>query len=61
VVTTEAAVRRLTPRECARLQGFPDAWLDGLGLADSTKYRLLGNAVAVPVAEWILRRLAAQA
>jgi len=59
VVTTGAAVRRLTPRECARLQGFPDDWLDGLGLADSTKYRMCGNAVAVPVVEWIIRRIAA--
>lgn len=58
VATT--AVRRLTPLECTRLQGFPDDWLDGAGLSDSAKYRLLGNAVAVPCAEWIARRLAAQ-
>lgn len=48
-------VRRLTPTECARLQGFPDDWLDGL--SDSAKYRVLGNAVSVPVAEWIGRRM----
>lgn len=48
-------VRRLTPTECARLQGFPDDWLDGQ--SDAAKYRMLGNAVAVPVAEWIGRRL----
>lgn len=55
------AVRRLTPKECSRLQGFPDDWLDGLGLADSAKYRMLGNAVAVPCVEWLVRRLAAVA
>lgn len=48
-------VRRLTPLECERLQGFPDGWTDGQ--ADSTRYRQLGNAVAVPVVEWIGRNL----
>lgn len=48
-------VRRLTPTECERLQGFPDRWTEGL--ADSTRYRLLGNAVTVNVAEWIGRRI----
>lgn len=48
-------VRRLTPTECERLQGFPDGWTDGQ--ADSARYRQMGNAVAVPVVEWILRRL----
>lgn len=56
-----AGVRRLTPRECERLQGFPDdhtRW-DSAGneLSDSARYRMLGNAVAVPVAFWIGRRL----
>lgn len=50
-----AAVRRLTPRECERLQGFPDDWTSGQ--PDSHRYRQLGNAVAVPVAEWIGRRI----
>ena len=57
------AVRRLTPRECERLQGFPDDWTrwlaDGSEQSDSARYRELGNAVAVPVAAWITRRLAA--
>jgi DNA (cytosine-5)-methyltransferase 1 len=57
------AVRRLTPRECERLQGFPDDWTrwlaDGSGQSDSARYRELGNAVAVPVAAWITSRLAA--
>jgi len=51
-------VRRLTPRECSRLQGFPDDWLDGLGFSDSTRYKMFGNAVCVNVAEWIAGRMA---
>ena len=50
-------VRRLTPTECERLQGFPDGWT--AGQADSHRYKQLGNAVAVPVAEWIGRQLMA--
>ena len=50
-------VRRLTPRECERLQGFPDDWTLVDGMSDSARYRMLGNAVAVPVAEWIGRRI----
>lgn len=53
------SVRRLTPVECERLQGFPDGWTDGL--SDSARYRCLGNAVCVPVMEWIGRRLMEQA
>jgi len=49
------SVRRLTPVECERLQGFPDGWT--AGLSDSARYRCLGNAVCVPVAEWIGRRM----
>jgi len=51
------AVRRLTPLECERLQGFPDHWTEGF--SDSTRYRMLGNAVAVPVFTWLARRLVA--
>jgi site-specific DNA-cytosine methylase len=50
-----ASVRRLTPRECERLQGFPDNWT--AGQSDSRRYRQLGNAVCVPVAEWIGRSM----
>jgi DNA (cytosine-5)-methyltransferase 1 len=50
------AVRRLLPVECERLQGFPDGWTEGR--SDSARYRLLGNAVCVPVARWIGARLA---
>jgi site-specific DNA-cytosine methylase len=48
-------VRRLTPVECERLQGFPDGWTDHG--PDSRRYAALGDAVTVPVAEWIGRRL----
>lgn len=48
-------VRRLTPMECERLQGFPDNWTEGQ--SDSARYKQMGNAVAVPVVEWIINRL----
>lgn len=54
-----AGVRRLTPLECERLQGFPDGHTD-IGQSDSARYRQLGNAVCMPVAEWIGRRIVAQ-
>ena len=57
VSAVETVVRRLTPLECERLQGAPDGWTDGQ--ADSPRYRQLGNAVAVPVFEWVARRLVA--
>lgn len=54
---TATAVRRLTPTECERLMGWPDdhtRWrADGTELADSTRYRMCGNGVASPVAEWL--------
>lgn len=63
----DLGVRRLTPLECERLQGFSDDWTrwgvnaDGLvvELKDSPRYRMLGNAVATVTARWIGRRLAA--
>jgi len=54
-VATESVVRRLTPVECERLQGFPDDWTDGQ--ADSHRYKQMGNAVTVNVVEWIGKRL----
>jgi len=55
------AVRRLTPLECARLQGFPDDYLDipyrGKPAADGPKYKALGNSMAVPVMRWIGERI----
>lgn len=53
--STPAGIRRLTPLECERLQGFPDGWT--AGQSDSARYRQLGNAVAVPVATWIGGRI----
>jgi DNA (cytosine-5)-methyltransferase 1 len=62
--------RRLTPCECERLQGFPDDWTEwgaplsrleppkAIPIKDSPRYRMLGNAVTVSVAEWIGSRLA---
>jgi len=65
-VATPTTVRRLTPMECERLQGFPDGWsaqrIDHkkgivVDQADSSRYKQMGNAVAVPVVEWIFNRL----
>lgn len=53
-LTLQGGVRRLTPTECERLQGFPDGWT--AGQADAHRYRQMGNAVCVPVAAWIGRR-----
>ena len=52
-VATSTNVRRLTPIECERLQGFPDDWT--AGQSDSHRYKQMGNAVAVPVVEWIVQ------
>ena len=66
-------VRRLTPMECERLQGFPDGWTDigdwvktdkrgreikVKGSADSPRYKALGNSIALPFWDWMLRRMA---
>nr|DAH38093.1 MAG TPA: Cytosine specific methyltransferase [Caudoviricetes sp.] len=63
-------VRRLTPLECERLQGFPDGWtdigewVDSKGkkrqTTDSTRYKALGNSIALPPWRWVLKRLSAQ-
>lgn len=52
---TSRGVRRLTPVECERLQGFPDGHTGGQ--SDAQRYRMLGNAIAVPVAAWIGQRI----
>jgi len=52
-------IRRLTPLECERLQGFPDGWTDIPGASDSARYKALGNSVAIPCVEFILSRIAA--
>lgn len=60
-VASRMGVRRLTPRECERLQGFPDDWTrfdaNGKEIADSPRYRMLGNAVNLAVGKWLARRI----
>jgi len=62
-IGTASAVRRLTPRECERLQGFPDDYTlvpyrKGM-MADGPRYKALGNSMAVPVMRWIGERIVA--
>jgi DNA (cytosine-5)-methyltransferase 1 len=57
-IAEPATVRRLTPTECERLQGFPDGWTEDQ--ADTHRYKQMGNAVAVPVVSWIVDRLVKQ-
>lgn len=52
-------IRRLTPLECERLQGFPDGWTDIPNASDSARYKALGNSVAIPCVEFIMSRIAA--
>jgi site-specific DNA-cytosine methylase len=56
-LVTDKAVRRLTPKECERLQGFPDDWT--ADQADSNRYKQCGNAVAVPVVQWLINQVVA--
>ncbi len=69
-IVTAQTVRRLTPLECERLQGFPDgwtdigAWTDSQGRrhkesSDSARYKALGNSIAIPPWTWVLKRLCA--
>ena len=70
VIRTQMVVRRLTPLECERLQGFPDKWtdigdwIDSKGKrhkdADSPRYKALGNSIALPPWKWLLKRICAQ-
>ena len=48
-------IRRLTPLECERLQGFPDGWTDIPGASDSARYKALGNSVAIPCVDFIMK------
>ena len=52
-------IRRLTPLECERLQGFPDGWTDIPDASDSARYKALGNSVAIPCVEFIISRIVA--
>ena len=69
VVRTKYIVRRLTPLECERLQGYPDGWTD-IGewtdskgkvhkTSDAARYKALGNSIALPPWKWVLKRLCA--
>lgn len=70
VVREAMTVRRLTPLECERLQGFPDGWTDigrwksskgkRRNTTDSARYKALGNSIALPPWKWVLKRLCAQ-
>lgn len=59
VVENKQLIRRLTPLECERLQGFPDGWTDIPSGSDSARYRALGNSVAVPCVEFLMKSLLA--
>ena len=66
----DAIVRRLTPLECTRLQGYPDGWvdigdwIDSKGKkhkdADSPKYKAVGNSIAIPFWQWMAERMVAE-
>jgi DNA (cytosine-5)-methyltransferase 1 len=58
VVEGRKLIRRLTPLECERLQGFPDGWTDIPGASDSARYKALGNSVAIPCVDFVLRGVA---
>jgi DNA (cytosine-5)-methyltransferase 1 len=57
IVEKRNLIRRLIPLECERLQGFPDYWTD-IGGSDSARYKSLGNSVAIPCVEFVLRGIA---
>lgn len=58
LVTNKNLVRRLTPLECERLQGFPDGWTKIEKSSDSARYKALGNSVAIPCVDYIMRGIA---
>lgn len=58
IVENRKLIRRLTPLECERLQGFPDHWTDIPGASDSARYKALGNSVAIPCVDFVLRGIA---
>lgn len=68
IIRSNMAVRRLTPTECCRLQGFPDDWNrfgvdengDKIIISDTQRYKQMGNAVTVSVAKWIGNRIIQQ-
>ncbi len=58
IVVRRKLIRRLTPLECERLQGYPDGWTDIPRASDSARYKALGNSVAIPCVNFILRGIA---
>lgn len=58
IVENRRLIRRLTPLECERLQGFPEHWTDIPGASDSARYKALGNSVAIPCVDFVLRGIA---
>lgn len=58
IVETPLLIRRLTPLECERLQGFPDGWTELPDASDSARYKALGNSVAIPCVEYVMRGIA---
>jgi DNA (cytosine-5)-methyltransferase 1 len=57
-VCDASLIRRLTPTECERLQGYPDGWTDLPGASDSARYKALGNSVAIPCVDQLLHGIA---
>lgn len=57
LVTDEYVVRRLTPTECARLQGMPDWWCEDVPHADSAEYKMWGNGMALPNCLYIIENI----
>ena len=55
IVDSPLLIRRLTPLECERLQGFPDFWTELSGASDSSRYKALGNSVAAPCVEYLMQ------
>lgn len=71
MIEQNAVVRRLTPLECERLQGYPDGWTDigdwtdskgkkHKGESDSPRYKALGNSIALPFWEWMAKRMVSE-
>ena len=57
IILTENGIRKLTPRECFNFQGFPTSYTLPASLSDTSLYKLVGNAVSVPVVKLIANRL----
>lgn len=58
LIAAQNLIRRLTPLECERLQGFPDGWSDIPDASDSGRYKALGNSVAIPCVDYVLHGIA---